>query len=77
MILIGSVRHNEDKERVEKLQNLVENLNMTEEVEFKLNINFTELKSYLNQAMIGLHTMWNEHFGIGNSYCLNFSSIEQ
>jgi alpha-1,2-mannosyltransferase len=34
-------------------------------VEFKLNINFTELKNHLNKAMIGLHTMWNEHFGIG------------
>lgn len=44
---------------------LVENLNMNDEVEFKLNINFAELKNYLNKAMIGLHTMWNEHFGIG------------
>ncbi len=34
-------------------------------MEFKLNINFTELKNHLNKAMIGLHTMWNEHFGIG------------
>ncbi|CAF4523327.1 unnamed protein product, partial [Rotaria magnacalcarata] len=32
---------------------------------FKLNINFEELKNHLNKAMIGLHTMWNEHFGIG------------
>ncbi len=65
MILIGSVRHDEDKQRVEQLRTLVENLNINEEVEFKLNINFTELKQQLNKAMIGLHTMWNEHFGIG------------
>ncbi|CAF1341078.1 unnamed protein product [Adineta steineri] len=65
LILIGSVRHEEDRERVEQLRTLVDNLNMTEEVEFKLNINFTELKNHLNKAMIGLHTMWNEHFGIG------------
>lgn len=43
----------------------MENLNINEEVEFKLNINFTELKNHLNKATIGLHTMWNEHFGIG------------
>lgn len=65
MILIGSVRHEEDQRRVDQLRTLVDNLNITDEVEFKININFTELKNYLNQAMIGLHTMWNEHFGIG------------
>jgi alpha-1,2-mannosyltransferase len=65
LILIGSVRHDEDRQRVEQLRTLVENLNIKEEVEFKLNINFTELKSHLNKSMIGLHTMWNEHFGIG------------
>ena len=65
MILIGSVRHEEDQRRVDQLRALVDNLNITEEVEFKLNINFTELKDHLNKAMIGLHTMWNEHFGIG------------
>jgi alpha-1,2-mannosyltransferase len=67
LILIGSVRHDEDKQRVEQLRILVENLNMDVEVEFKLNINFSELRTYLNAATIGLHTMWNEHFGIGMS----------
>ena len=43
LILIGSVRHEEDKQRVEQLRTLVENLNLNEEVEFKLNINFIEL----------------------------------
>ena len=59
------MRHDEDQQRVEQLRTLVENLNMTDEVEFKLNINFAELKNQLNRATIGLHTMWNEHFGIG------------
>jgi alpha-1,2-mannosyltransferase len=77
LILIGSVRHEEDKQRVEQLRTLVENLNINEEVEFKLNINFTELKHHLNKAMIGLHTMWNEHFGIGmkNILFIYFNSI--
>ena len=65
LILIGSVRHEDDKQRVEQLQILVENLNIVEEVEFKLNISFNELKTHLNKALVGLHTMWNEHFGIG------------
>lgn len=67
LILIGSVRHIDDQRRVEQLRTLVENLNMTDEVQFELNINFPELKRFLNQATIGLHTMWNEHFGIGLS----------
>ncbi len=77
LILIGSVRHEEDKQRVEQLQTLVENLNINEEVEFKLNINFTELKNHLNKAMIGLHTMWNEHFGIGLNNILIFFLINK
>ena len=70
LILIGSVRHDEDQRRVDHLRTLVENLNMTDEVQFKLNVNFVELKKSLNEAMIGLHTMWNEHFGIG-TFCFH------
>lgn len=70
MILIGSVRHDEDQRRVDHLRTLVENLNITDEVQFRLNINFVELKKSLNEAMIGLHTMWNEHFGIGK-FCFH------
>ena len=30
-----------------------------------MNATFEELRDCLSTAMIGLHTMWNEHFGIG------------
>jgi len=33
-------------------------------VEFHLNKSFTELKQTLSVALLGIHTMWNEHFGI-------------
>ncbi|CAF3627446.1 unnamed protein product [Adineta steineri] len=65
LILIGSIRHNEDQEYVKQLQILVNDLNLMDNIEFKFNISFTELKSELNQAIIGLHTMRNESFGIG------------
>lgn len=74
LILIGSVRHDDDQQRVDELQTLVENLNLTQEVEFQLNINFAQLKGYLNKATIGLHTMWNEHFGIGSYRTKNKSA---
>jgi alpha-1,2-mannosyltransferase len=65
LILIGRVNDNQDKEHVEQLQLLIDELNVNKEVEFKLNISFKELKTHLNQAMIGLQTMKNEQFGIG------------
>jgi len=34
-------------------------------VDFVVNCSFDELKAWLGQASVGLHTMWNEHFGIG------------
>ena len=32
----------------------------------QVNIPFGELLKEMSDATIGLHTMWNEHFGIGN-----------
>jgi alpha-1,2-mannosyltransferase len=37
-------------------------------VEFKVNIPFDELKNEMAESLIGLHTMWNEHFGIGKEF---------
>lgn len=30
-----------------------------------MNVSFTELREWYGRALAGLHTMWNEHFGIG------------
>lgn len=78
LVLIGSCRNEEDERRVNTLKQLCTELCIQDQVDFKLNIDFADLKKELNQATIGLHTMWNEHFGIGNGngyYCivLNFS----
>ena len=32
---------------------------------FHLNVPFPELQRFLARGTVGLHTMWNEHFGIG------------
>lgn len=34
------------------------------QVEFVVNAPYSELKGWLGRASVGLHTMWNEHFGI-------------
>ncbi len=75
MILIGSTRHNKDKEYVEQLRIMINDLNINNEVEFKLNITFKELKTQFDQAMIGLNTTRNEQFGIG-LYNLNTMTLK-
>ncbi|XP_076277936.1 ALG11 alpha-1,2-mannosyltransferase isoform X2 [Lasioglossum baleicum] len=70
LILIGSCRNAEDEVRVKDMQDLSKHFALDENVEFKLNIPYSELMSELQRATIGLHTMWNEHFGISVVECM-------
>lgn len=65
LVLIGGCRNQQDEDRVLMLRGLCHELGVADRVEFKLNVPFEELKRELAEATIGLHTMWNEHFGIG------------
>jgi len=65
LVLVGGCRNDEDTARVEQLTKFAEELKINENVEFRLNVAFNELKDCLMEADVGLHTMWNEHFGIG------------
>ncbi|XP_061579275.1 GDP-Man:Man(3)GlcNAc(2)-PP-Dol alpha-1,2-mannosyltransferase-like [Cololabis saira] len=75
LVLIGGCRNPEDEERVLMLRGLCQELGVSDHVEFKLNIPFEELKRELVNATIGLHTMWNEHFGIGVVECMAAGTI--
>jgi glycosyltransferase involved in cell wall biosynthesis len=33
-------------------------------IEFIVNAPFSLLRAYMRRALLGVHTMWNEHFGI-------------
>ena len=65
LILIGSSRNEQDNNRINKLKEKCKELKIEKEVEFSINVKYNELKEWLSKAMIGVHTMWNEHFGIG------------
>ncbi|XP_014675893.1 PREDICTED: GDP-Man:Man(3)GlcNAc(2)-PP-Dol alpha-1,2-mannosyltransferase-like [Priapulus caudatus] len=65
LVLVGSCRNAEDEARVEQLRQLCTEHRVDDLVDFKINIPYVELKRELGSATIGLHTMWNEHFGIG------------
>jgi len=64
LILVGGSRNSEDDYRIKELQNLCQDLSVDENVDFKVNIPFSELLHEMAESLIGLHTMWNEHFGI-------------
>uniref|UniRef100_A0AAR2LZW9 GDP-Man:Man(3)GlcNAc(2)-PP-Dol alpha-1,2-mannosyltransferase n=1 Tax=Pygocentrus nattereri TaxID=42514 RepID=A0AAR2LZW9_PYGNA len=75
LVLIGGCRNQEDEDRVLMLRGLCQELGVGDRVEFKLNIPFEELKKELVEATIGLHTMWNEHFGIGVVECMAAGTV--
>ena len=51
--------------RVAALRKQANELGIADQVDFHLNVSFARLQEFLGQASCGLHTMWNEHFGIG------------
>ena len=65
LVLIGSCRGEADEARRKTLSVLIESLQLQNNVHFVLNQPSSMVKRYLGEASVGLHTMWNEHFGIG------------
>jgi len=64
LILLGSTRNAEDERLVSSLKSQARELGIDEHVEFVVNATFEEMHAWLSKASIGLHSMWNEHFGI-------------
>merc|ERR1712176_270814 len=54
-----------DKERVEELKQKAEDLGISDKVEFHVNVPYSKIKDFLSKAIVGIHTMVDEHFGIG------------
>ncbi|KAG7255398.1 hypothetical protein CRUP_021602, partial [Coryphaenoides rupestris] len=75
LVLVGGCRNQEDQDRVLMLRGLCQELGVGEHVDFRLNVPFEELKRELRSATIGLHTMWNEHFGIGVVECMAAGAV--
>lgn len=65
LVILGSCRNDGDREVLERTRALAVELGLEERVEFVIGCSFEELKGWLGRASVGLHTMWNEHFGIG------------
>ena len=65
LILIGSCRNQDDQARVDSLKRLAKTLDVEDHVEFKLNFTFENLLKDLASSAVGIHSMIDEHFGIG------------
>ncbi|OAD67672.1 glycosyltransferase family 4 protein [Phycomyces blakesleeanus NRRL 1555(-)] len=65
LVLIGSSRNQGDEDRIQRLRQEVVSLGIDDYVRFEINASYDVLVSSLGKAKVGLHTMWNEHFGIG------------
>ncbi|XP_028549576.1 GDP-Man:Man(3)GlcNAc(2)-PP-Dol alpha-1,2-mannosyltransferase isoform X1 [Dendrobium catenatum] len=61
---VGSCRNKEDIERLQKLKVRASELGMEKNVEFYKDVKYSELVQLLGNAIAGLHSMVDEHFGI-------------
>lgn len=64
LVLAGSVRNKGDDERVDSLRALAKELGVEENVRFEVNVEWSKLRALLGQAVVGMNTMVDEHFGI-------------
>lgn len=64
LVLAGSCRNAEDEERVRHLKDLAKHLSLENNVQFEVNVTYARLLHLYQTSLIGLHAMWNEHFGI-------------
>ena len=70
LVLVGSCRNKDDMDRVKELRQMAKRLGIYESVRFEINVSFQQLKEELSLSKAALHTMWNEHFGIGLVECM-------
>lgn len=65
LVLIGTVRNEEDRKRLRALRTLTEELDISQLVEIHEDLPWPQVIQRLEQSWIGTNAMWNEHFGIG------------
>lgn len=70
LVIAGSCRNQDDEQLLQNMKDLSCHLSLENSVEFKVNVTHQELIQNYQTAAIGLHTMWNEHFGIGVVECM-------
>ena len=57
------------------MKELAKNLNVYDKIEFNLNFSFDILLDQLAQSAVGIHSMIDEHFGIGIVECMSAGTV--
>jgi len=65
LVMVGSCRNNTDQKRVDTLLSLTKHLGIEDKVQIVVDAPHCDLKDWFARASVGIHSMWNEHFGIG------------
>ncbi|KAI9173078.1 asparagine-linked glycosylation protein [Blastocladiella emersonii ATCC 22665] len=65
LVLVGGCRGDADAKRVDALRLLAAERGVADKVEFAVNAPHADLLGYLRAGSVALHTMADEHFGIG------------
>lgn len=65
LVCLGSSRNEEDAARAQSLRDLAASLNLQDHVKIVENAKYPLLLDYLRKSSVGIHTMTDEHFGIG------------
>lgn len=64
LIMLGSTRNRDDEELASNLLQYASSKDLSDHVEILINKPYTEIQRWMTRCTIGIHTMWNEHFGI-------------
>lgn len=65
VVFLGSCKTKDDSSTLDALRDQVQDLQLTEHIEFIVDCPFSTVKDELRNSKFGLNAMWNEHFGIG------------
>lgn len=65
LVIIGSCRNADDEKLADGLEQYAKEKGVSKNVSVQRNVSWDELVAWLGRAEAGMHTMWNEHFGIG------------
>ena len=65
LVLVGSVRDDDDKKKVYALRLLAHDLKIEDNTQFACDAPWPSVLDWLRRSWVGVNGMWNEHFGIG------------
>lgn len=64
LVMMGSTRHADDLALANSLQRYIDERSLSHRIFILQNQPYSVIEDYLRHSVVGIHSMWNEHFGI-------------